>query len=147
LPEYEDVNSPEFLAGACGITHVPGSNTLPEGISVNGSGLFSISSTSQNRDAALELIKFWVGLDTQMSYASWLFPSWMRIPDAPRIFRGGIYDIQDVVTYQQARMIPRPRILRYAAFSKELQVALHEALTKLKIPEKALNDAVARIAA
>jgi multiple sugar transport system substrate-binding protein len=146
LPEYEDVNHPEVLAGACGITHVPGSSILPEGISVNGSGLLGISSNSLNKDAAVDFIKFWAGLDTQTSYAKWLFPSWMRIFDTPKIFRGGIYDIEDTVTYQYARMITRPRIPQYAVFSKELQLAIHEALTKLKTPEEALNDAVKRLA-
>jgi multiple sugar transport system substrate-binding protein len=146
LPEYEDVNSAELLAGACGITHVPGSNVLPEGVSVNGSAILGISSRSENKEAALEFMKFWAGLDTQTGYGKWLFPSWMRIFDTPRIFRGGIFDIEDTVTYQHARMISRPRIPRYTVFSKELQLAIHEALTKSKTPEEALNSAVERLA-
>lgn len=142
LPVYETVNRPELLAGACGITHVPGSDILPEGVSVNGADLIGISSSSKNKDAAVEFVKFWTGFDEQKGYAQWLFPSWMRIYDAPKIFRKGIFDIQDVVDYQYKNMITRPRIPQYAAFSKELQLAIHEALLKLKTPKEALDDAV-----
>jgi len=145
LPEYEDVNRPEFLAGACKIAPVPGSDILPEGVSVNGSDLIGISSNSKNKDAAVEFIKFWTGFDKQKSYANWLFPSWLRLFDTPKIFRGGIFDILDVVEYQYKHMITRPRIPRYAVFSKELQIALHEALLKLKPPQEALNDAAKRL--
>ena len=145
LPEYEDVNRPEFLAGACKITHIPGRNILPEGISVNGSDLLGISSSSKNKDAAVEFIKFWTGVDKQKSYANWLAPSWLRLLDTPKIFRDGIFNILDVVEYQYKHMITRPRIPKYTVFSKELQLAIHEALLKLKSPEEALNDAAKRL--
>jgi len=141
LPTYEEVNRPELLAGACGLAHVPGSDILPEGVSVNGSDLIGISSSSKNKDAAVEFIKFWTGFDKQKSYANWLAPSWMRLYDTPHIFQQGIFNIQNVVDYQYKHMITRPRIPKYAAFSKELQLAIHEALLKLKTPQEALNDA------
>ena len=145
LPEYEDLNRPEFLAGAGKITHIPGSDILPEGVSVNGSDLLGISSSSKNKDAAVEFIKFWAGFDKQKSYANWLFPSWLRLFDTPKIFRDGIFDILDVVDYQSKHMITRPRIPKYAVFSKELQMAIHEALLKLRTPEEALDDAAKRL--
>jgi maltose-binding protein MalE len=43
-------------------------------------------------------------------------------------------------------MITRPRIPKYEVFSKELQLAIHEALLKLKTPQEALNDAAERLA-
>jgi len=147
LPEYEEVNRPELLAGACKLAPVPGSDILPEGVSVNGSDLVGVSSSSRHKGGAMEFIKFWTGFDKQKSYAKWLFPSWMQILNTPRIFRGGIFDILDVVEYQYKHMITRPRIPRYAVFSKELQLAIHEALIKLKTPEKALDDAVKRLTA
>jgi multiple sugar transport system substrate-binding protein len=144
LSSYEGVNSPQNLAGACGITHVPGSDILPEGVSVNGSMLLGVSPKCEKKNAAVELIKFWSGLGSGRSYVRWLFPIWMRLFDAPKMFRGGIYDILDVVKYQYAHMVTRPRIPRYAALSKELQRAIHEALTYVKTPQKALDDAVKR---
>jgi len=145
LSAYELVNAPQLLAGACGITHVPGSNLLPEGASVDGSMFFSISSGCKNKDVAVELVKFWAGLDPKKSYAKWLFPMWMQLLDAPKILRGGIFDIVDIVKYQYEHMVTRPRIARYAVLSKELQRAIHEVLTKLKTPQEALNDAVKRL--
>jgi len=141
LPEYEDINRPELLAGACKIAPVPGRDILPEGISVNGSDLFGISLSSKNKDAAVEFIKFWTGVDKQKSYANWLAPPWLRLLDTPKIFREGIFNILDVVDYQYKHMITRPRIPNYTVFSKELQLAIHEALLKIKTPQEALNDA------
>jgi len=141
LPEYEDINRPELLAGACKIAPVPGRDILPEGISVNGSDLFGISLSSKNKDAAVEFIKFWTGVDKQKSYANWLAPAWLRLLDTPKIFQEGIFNILDVVDYQYKHMITRPRIPNYTVFSKELQLAIHEALLKIKTPQEALNDA------
>jgi len=145
LSGYEQTNSPEFLAGACGVTNAPGSDILPEGVSVNGSMFFGVASGCKNKDTAAEIVKFWAGLDTQKSYAKWLLPMWMRLFDAPKILRGGIFDILDIVEYQYKHMITRPRTPKYAVFSKELQRAIHEALTKMKTPQKALNDAAKRL--
>jgi len=145
LSSYDRVNDPQLLAGACGITNAPGSDILPEGVSINGSTFFGISSSCKRKDAAVNLVKFWTGLDPETSYVKWLFPMWMRLFDTPKFFREGIYDILDVVKYQYAHMISRPRIARYAVFSKELQQAIHEALTRMKTIEKALNDAVERL--
>ncbi|MEM2972143.1 MAG: extracellular solute-binding protein [Candidatus Bathyarchaeia archaeon] len=144
LSSYEVVNSPQRLAGVCGIAPIPGSDILPEGVSVNGSMLFGVSPKCENKEAAVELIKFWSGLGSGKSYVRWLFPIWMRLFDAPKMFQDGIYDILDVVKYQYAHMIIRPRIPKYALLSKELQRAVHEALTKAKTPQEALNDAARR---
>jgi len=145
LTTYEEVNRPERLVGACKIAPVPGSDILPEGVSVDGSEFLVISSSSKNKHAAAEFIKFWTGFDKQKSYAKWLFPSWMRISDTPKIFLKGIFDIMDIVDYQYKHMITRPKIPNYAVFSKEMQLAIHEALMKLKTPQEALNDAAKRL--
>jgi multiple sugar transport system substrate-binding protein len=145
LSGYEVANRSESLTGACGITNVPGSDLLPEGVSVDGSAFFGVSRNCKNTDVAVELIKFWTGLSSEKSYVKWLFPMWMRLFDAPKIFREGIFDIVDIVKYQYEHMVTRPRIARYAILSKELQRAIHESLTKSKTPQEALNDAVKRL--
>jgi len=145
LSSYEGINRPELLAGACGITHAPGSDLLPEGVSINGSTFYGISSGCKQKDAAVNLVKFWTGLDPQKSYVKFLFPMWMQLFDTPKIFREGIFDILDVVKYQYNHMVTRPRIAKYAILSKELQQAIHEALTRLKTPQQALNDAAKRL--
>ena len=144
LSHYEELNRPEFLAGGCGIANVPGSDLLPEGASINGSTFIAVSANCRNTSAAMELIKFWTGADPQESYVKWLFPVHMRLFDTPKMLLEGIFDITDIVKYQYEHMITRPRIPRYAAFSKELQQAIHEALTKAKTPQKALNEAAKR---
>ena len=145
LSSYDNVNDPQLLAGACGVTNAPGSDILPEGVSVNGSTFFGISSGCKRKDAAVDLVKFWAGLDPEKSYVKWFFPMWMRLFDTPKMFREGVYDILDVVKYQYAHMVTRPRTARYAILSRELQRAIHEALTKMKTPQEALNDAVKRL--
>jgi multiple sugar transport system substrate-binding protein len=145
LSGYEGVNAPDHLNGACGITHVPGSDVLPEGVSVNGAMFHAISSHSRNKSAAIEFVKFWTDLDIQKSFAKWLLPMWIQLFDNPALFREDIGDILHVVKYQYQHMITRPRILKYTVFSKELQRAIHEALTKVKKPQKALDDAAARL--
>jgi multiple sugar transport system substrate-binding protein len=145
LSAYEGINRPELLAGACGITHVPGSDLLPEGVSINGSTFYGISSSCKRKDAAVNLVKFWTGLDPQKNYVKFLFPMWMQLFDTPKILREGIFDILDVVKYQYKHMVTRPRIARYAVLSKELQQAIHEALARLKTPQEALDDGVKRL--
>jgi multiple sugar transport system substrate-binding protein len=147
ISSYECMNYPYMLSGACGISHVPGSDILPEGVSVNGAMSIGISSKCKNKDAAVELAKFWVGLGSGRAYAEWLFPTWMRVFEVPNFFREGIYNILDVVKYQYAHLVNRPKIPNYVALSKELQQAIHEALTKAKTPQKALNDAAKRLMA
>ena len=145
LSSYEGVNAPESLNGACGIAPVPGTDILPEGISVNGAMFHAISSHSKHKNAAIEFVKFWTDLDIQKSFAKWLLPMWMQLFDDPSLFREGVGDILRVVKYQYEHMITRPRIPKYTIFSKELQRAIHEALTKVKTPQKALDDAVTRL--
>lgn len=144
LSSYENMSDPKLLAGSCGITHVPGSDILPEGISVNGSMLLGISPNCKNKDLAVELAKFWAGLGLGRSYVRWLFPTWMRLFDTPKIFLEGIYNIMDVVNHQYSHLVNRPRIPRYTALSRELQRTIHEALSKVKNPREALNDAAKR---
>jgi multiple sugar transport system substrate-binding protein len=146
LPSYEGMNNPEALAGACRITHIPGSDILPEGVSVNGSTFFGISPNCKSKDAAVKLAKFWAGLDSKGNYVKWFFPTWMQMFEVPKIFREGVYDILDVVKYQYAHLINRPRIPKYAVLSKELQRAIHKALTEVKTPQEALNEAAERFA-
>jgi len=147
LSSYENINRPELLAGACGITNAPGSDLVPEGVSINGSTFFGISAGCKRKDAALELIKFWTGVGSEKSYVKFLFPTWMQLFDAPKIFQDGIFDVVDIVKYQYEHMITRPRIAKYAMLSKELQRAIHETLTKLKTPQQALNETAKRLTA
>jgi multiple sugar transport system substrate-binding protein len=142
---YEGINSPSQLNGACGIAPVFGSAILPEGTSVNGSMFYGISSHSKHKDVAIEFAKFWTSLDIQRSYAKWLFPTWMTLFDDPEAFQEGVSDILKVVKYQYEHMITRPRIPKYMVLSKELQIAIHEALTKIRTPQEALDDAVGRL--
>jgi multiple sugar transport system substrate-binding protein len=142
---YDGINAPNQLNGACGIAPIPGSAILPEGTSVNGSMFYGISSHSRHKDAAIEFAKFWTSLDTQKSYAKWLFPTWMQLFDDPEVFQEGVGNILNVVKYQYEHMITRPRIPKYTALSKELQQAIHEALTKVKTPQEALDDAINRL--
>ncbi|MEM2995693.1 MAG: extracellular solute-binding protein [Candidatus Bathyarchaeia archaeon] len=144
ISSYECMNYPQMLAGSCGIARVPGSDILPEGVSVNGAMSVGISPKCKSVDAAVEFAKFWVGLDSERAYAEFLFPTWMRIFEVPQFFRDGIYDILEVVKYQYSHLISRPKIPNYMILSKELQQAIHEALTKVKSPQEALNDAARR---
>jgi len=142
-----EANRPEFLTGAGKIAPVPGSTILPEGASVDGSMFWGISSGSRHKDAALEFVKFWAGLDIQKDYAKWLFPMWKKLFDNPEIFAEEVHSIIPVVKYQYAHMVARPRSPIYRAFSRELQSALHGALTKVRTPQEALNDVVRRLTA
>jgi multiple sugar transport system substrate-binding protein len=145
IPDYVAMNAPELFAGACKIAPVPGSDILPEGVSVNGSDFVGISVNSKNKDFAMNFAKFWAGLE-QESYADWLAPIELRLYNTPRMFREGIFNITDIIEYQYKHMISRPRIPKYAVLSKELQRAIHKALIKAKNPQEALNEAAERFA-
>lgn len=120
-----------------------------ESASINGSMGFSVAATSPNKDAAWKYVEFLTSEDIQNRYSAHLLPIWQSS------FQGENLTKLESYTPANATTVPmfnaqfpyahvRPKVPYYPEASKTLQLAIQEALTKLKTPEQALNDAAAK---
>jgi multiple sugar transport system substrate-binding protein len=116
--------------------------------SVDGSSGFSVTSTSANKDAAWEYVKFLTSEPTQMKYSTHQLPIWSTSYEGDNLTKLLAISASTPVTvpifkdqFQFATV--RPRVPYYIEGSKALQLALQLALTKQKTPQQALDDAAA----
>ncbi|MGH3319006.1 MAG: extracellular solute-binding protein [Streptosporangiaceae bacterium] len=109
----------------------------------NGSMALSISSGSQNKDAAWSYIKSLTSKKEQDTYAKHSLPIWKSSYDSPEVEKTSP-EMVKVAKKQLNNMILRPQVPAYNEFSKELQVELQNALLGRKSPGKALDDAAAK---
>ena len=120
-----------------------------ESATINGSMGFSVMEKSPNRDAAWEYVKFLTSESIQKEYSAHLLPVWSGN------YEGEALDTLTKLNEATPVTVPafkaqfpfshvRPKVPYYAEGSKALQLAIQEALTKLKTPQQALDDAAAK---
>jgi multiple sugar transport system substrate-binding protein len=117
--------------------------------SINGSMGFSVAATSPNKDAAWKYVEFLTSEDVQNRYSAHLLPIWQTSYEGENLTKLQGYTPANATTVPMFNeQFPfahvRPKVAYYPEASKTLQLALQEALTKLKTPEQALNDAAAK---
>jgi len=137
--------------GKVGITTMPvfAANKDAKSASVDGSSGFSVVANSPNIDAAFEYVKFLTSEPVQMKYSSNQLPVWSTSYEGDNLKKLEAVGPSSPVTVpifkeQFAYAHVRPTVPYYLEASKELQLALQQALTKQKTPKEALDAAAAK---
>jgi multiple sugar transport system substrate-binding protein len=117
--------------------------------SINGSMGFSVVDKSPNREAAWEYVKFLTSEDIQKDYSAHVLPIWSSNYEGEALTALTSLNESNPVTVPMfSEQFPyshvRPKVPYYSEGSKALQLAIQEALTKLKTPQQALDDAAAK---
>lgn len=108
---------------------------------VNGAMALSISSGSQNQDAAWKYIS-WITSEAQLDqYAKDALPIWKSSYTTPSVVAGAPQTIA-AAAKQLEDLIVRPQFVNYNAVSQAIQVELQNALLGSKSAQRALDDAV-----
>lgn len=116
--------------------------------SINGSMGFSVAAKSPNVDAAWAYVEYLCSEDVQNRYSAHMLPIWQTS------FQGEAGEKLASLNSVTEAMVPafnaqfpyahiRPKVPYYVEGSKALQLALQEALTKVKTPQEALDAAAA----
>ena len=120
-----------------------------ESATINGSMGFSVVDKSPNREAAWEFVKFLTGEAIQKEYSAHLLPVWSSNYEGDALNALlALNDATPVTVPAFKAQFPfshvRPKVPYYPEASKALQLAMQEALTKVKTPQQALDDAAAK---
>jgi len=147
---YDLANDPKEskVAGQVKMALIPASRIqVAKGIesaTVDGSMAYGISAFSNNKEAAWKYLQYFCGKDVQKRYSAHMLPTWKSLLADPELLAA-----QPVTLPMFGKQYPyahlRPTVPYYTEFSKILQVAIQNALTRKKSPEQALNDAVKEI--
>jgi multiple sugar transport system substrate-binding protein len=130
---------PVFAAGAAaGI----------KGSSVDGSSSFAIMATTPYADQTWKFLTYLASYDVQMKHSSTMLPVWQNA------FQGDAYNELLAAASTNPVTVPaflaqfpyaneRPTVAYYNEASAALQLAIQEALTGIKTPQQALDEAAA----
>jgi multiple sugar transport system substrate-binding protein len=112
----------------------------------NGSMGFAVTARSKNRETAWKFISYLTSRDVQKRYAAHVTPFWSSLAKDPDLLKDKDQAvILPMFSTQFPHAIVRPKVPYYLEASKEIQIAIQEALTGKKEPKAALDDAVAKI--
>jgi len=115
----------------------------------DGSMGFSIAAESPVKEVAWEYVKYVTSEDVQNRYSAHLLPIWQTSYEGEQLEKLMSYSESNETTVPMfSEQFPysyvRPKVPFYPEASKALQLALQEALTKIKTPQQALDDAAAK---
>lgn len=140
---YRDLTDPSISE----ITKDVGVSATPAGPSgqrpgVNGTMALSITSTSDNQDAAWTFIEDVTSAQVQEKYVESSLPNWKSSLSKPEVLKVNrpVFEAAEVA-FQDS--ILRPQVVDYTGVSTAIQVELQKALLGEKSPQDALDDAVA----
>ena len=140
---YEVANDPaeSKVAGHAKMALMPaGSGKGVGSTTVDGSMAYAVSAFSENKDAAWDYLQYFCGKEVQMQYSARQLPTRKSLLADPALIASQPVTVP-MFKEQYPYVIARPVVPYYAEFSKILQVALQDALTGKKSPQKALDDA------
>ncbi|MGE5374143.1 MAG: extracellular solute-binding protein [Bacteroidota bacterium] len=155
LFEYSDSNdaSKSKITGQAAFAPMPvfkaGADAGIQGSSVDGSSSFAIMATTPYPDQTWEFLKYLASYDVQMKYSAEMLPVWKTA------FEGDALKQLENATPNNPVTVPaflaqfpyaneRPTVPYYNEASAALQLAIQEALTGVKSPQQALDDAAAK---
>jgi multiple sugar transport system substrate-binding protein len=120
-----------------------------ESSTIDGSMGFSVAATSASPDAAWAYVAYLTSQDVQERYSAHMLPIWqVSFEGAGGEKLAGMSEVTAVTVPMFQQQFPfshvRPKVAFYPEASKALQLALQEALTKVKTPQQALDDAAAK---
>jgi multiple sugar transport system substrate-binding protein len=116
---------------------------------IDGSMGFSVAATSAKPDAAWQYIVYLASKDVQDRYSAHMLPIWKtsfegeagtKLQNTSQVTQVMVPMFNEQFPYS----VVRPKVPFYPEASKALQLALQEALTKVKTPQQALDDAAAK---
>jgi len=115
----------------------------------DGSMGFSVAAESPVKEVAWEYVKYVTSEDVQNRYSAHLLPIWETSYEGEQLEKLMSYSESNKTTVPMfSEQFPysyvRPKVPFYPEASKALQLALQEALTKIKTPQQALDDAAAK---
>lgn len=120
-----------------------------ESATIDGSMGFSVAATSAHPDQAWAYVEYLTSQAVQEKYSEHMLPIWeVSFEGASGEKLANMSDVTKVTVPMFKEQFPfshvRPKVPFYPEASKALQLALQEALTKLKTPQQALDDAAAK---
>jgi multiple sugar transport system substrate-binding protein len=154
LFEYSDSNdaSKSQVVGQAAFAPMPvfqaGATAGIKSSSVDGSSAFAIMATSPYADQTWKFLTYLASYDVQMKYSAEMLPIWQNA------YQGDALQQLLNATPTNAVTVPafldqfpyaneRPTVAYYNEASAALQLAIQEALTGVKTPQQALDDAAA----
>ncbi len=155
LFQYSDSNdaSKSQIVGKAAFAPMPvfqaGKDAGIKGASVDGSSSFGVMATSPNVDQVWKYLTYLSSHDVQIRYSAEMLPVWKAD------FEGAALDKLKAATATNPVTVPaflaqfpyadeRPTVPYYNEGSAALQAAIQEALTGVKSPQQALDDAAAK---
>jgi multiple sugar transport system substrate-binding protein len=154
LFQFSDSNdaSKSQIVGQAAFAPVPvfkaGADAGTKGSSVDGSSSFAIMATSPYADQTWKFLTYLSSFDVQMKYSAEMLPVWQNA------FQGDNLTKLEAATPTNSITVPaflaqfpyaneRPTVAYYNEASAALQLAIQEALTGVKTPQAALDEAAA----
>ncbi|HLO31131.1 MAG TPA: extracellular solute-binding protein [Anaerolineales bacterium] len=155
LFQYSDSNdaSKSKIAGQAAFAPMPvfkaGADAGIKGSSVDGSSSFAIMATTPYPDQTWKFLTYLASNEVQMKYSKEMLPIWQTDfqGDALKTLEGAT-ETNPVTVPAFLAQFPyaneRPTVPYYNEASAALQLAIQEALTGVKPPQQALDDAAAK---
>jgi multiple sugar transport system substrate-binding protein len=154
LFQFSDSNdaSKSQIVGQAAFAPVPvfkaGADAGIKGASVDGSSSFAIMATTPYADQTWKFLTYLSSFDVQMKYSAEMLPVWQNA------FQGDNLTKLEAATPTNPITVPaflgqfpyaneRPTVAYYNEASAALQLAIQEALTGIKSPQQALDEAAA----
>ncbi len=155
LFQYSDSNdaSKSQIVGQAAFAPMPvfkaGADAGVKGSSVDGSSAFALMATSPYADQTGKFLSYLASNDVQMRYSAEMLPVWQTD------FQGDTLKTLEAANANNPVTVPaflaqfpyaneRPTVPYYNEASAALQLAIQEALTGVKTPQAALDDAAAK---
>jgi multiple sugar transport system substrate-binding protein len=155
LFQYADSNdaSKSQIVGKVAFAPMPvfaaGANAGVKGSSVDGSSAFAIMATSPYADQTWKFLTYLASNEVQMKYSAEMLPIWQEDYQGDNLAKLEAATPTNPVTVpaflaQFPYANERPTVPYYNEASAALQLAIQEALTGIKTPQQALDEAAAK---
>jgi multiple sugar transport system substrate-binding protein len=154
LFQFSDSNdaSKSQIVGQAAFAPVPvfsaGADAGIKGSSVDGSSSFAIMATTPYADQTWKFLTYLSSFDVQMNYSAEMLPVWQNAFEGDNLTKLLAATPTNPVTVpaflgQFPYANERPTVAYYNEASAALQLAIQEALTGIKSPQQALDEAAA----
>jgi multiple sugar transport system substrate-binding protein len=155
LFQYSDSNDPSKsqIVGQVAFAPMPvfkaGADAGIKGSSVDGSSSFAVMATTPYPDQTWKFLTYLSSNDVQMKYSAEMLPIWTADFEGANLEKLKAANPTNPVTVpafleQFPYANERPTVPYYNEASAALQLAIQEALTGVKTPQQALDDAAAK---
>jgi len=155
LFQYSDSNDPSKsqVVGQVAFAPMPvfaaGAQAGIKGSSVDGSSSFAIMSTSPYADQTWKFLTYLTSHEVQTKFSAEMLPMWQNDFEGDNLAKLQAANPSNPVTIpafmaQFPYAYERPTVPYYNEASAALQLAIQEALTGIKTPKQALDDAAAK---